>query len=658
LIVESDSANFLFAKRVSENARVDFTSMLGFIRRKGHGDDCMTLMSTQITGAIVDSFCSLEVTQRFVSTTKDPPCECAFLMQGTDHYIIYDIQIVKGEQALIFNIRGLDDEELTQVGAYNTMAFGKSTNDILLNIGVVPSNTIVQVTYGVSFNGQLTSPTELSFDIPYNNVNSNTLAFMDVTVENAAGLSNARCSACSSTFSKAHLTFSKATITKQPIVLITTSRPIGSSAVSTVIDSDKYIGLSLIPEIVSNEVLSEIFFLADCSGSMSGEPIESVRQTLKFLTLKLPSSCYFQVIFFESSYRSVFKESVPVSSTSLSTLSASLSTLSATGGTELYEPLSTVYRTKPRAGYVRQIFILTDGQVDREADILALVAQNRGSQRIFSLGIGESVARAFIEELATRSTGHAVFVRAQNVKEAAIEQLKSALRPAVASPQIEVGDAVVELAPFPTPPLFSNSVSNVYIRTKDLEGAPILVTGSSKSTPFEMIITARHSIGKIELLKFHAFFNIKDLQDRIPLASPEDAKRLKASIISLSQQSGLISDFTALYTVLEGAQLHCMPSLGQERFNSYQPFTQGQCRGQERYRFTTIGVNSPPMHFSEFYKAGFTQGRTLSQDSPPGKSCQKADGMGFVLLVGLMIILFPVVGIIALVFHFFWSMIL
>jgi hypothetical protein len=147
---ESDFSSFLWERTCQKvqtfTDRFDFTSMLGFIRRKGHRDTCMTLMSTQITGAIVDSFCSLEVTQRFVDKSNDPPCECAFLMEGTDGYVIYDIQIVKGEQALIFNIRGLEDSELTQIGAYNTMAFGKSTNDILLNIGIVPGNTIVQVT--------------------------------------------------------------------------------------------------------------------------------------------------------------------------------------------------------------------------------------------------------------------------------------------------------------------------------------------------------------------------------------------------------------------------------------------------------------------------------------------------------------------------------
>jgi uncharacterized protein YegL len=425
---------------------------------------------------------------------------------------------------------------------------------------------------------------------------------MDVTVENAAGLRHIEVTSCASAFSNGHLTFVKQLIAQPPIVKVITSRPIGSTAISKVIGQEQYIGLSIIPEIQGGDILSEIVFLADCSGSMTGEPIQSVRETLRFLTRQLPSSCYFQIIFFSSCYRSVFNEAVPVSDASLATVSASLAELMADGGTQLYTPLQAVYRTPPRPGYVRQIFILTDGQVEREADILSLVAKNRGSQRIFSLGIGDQVARAFIEELATRSTGHAVFVNPTNIQVAATEQLKSALQPSVTSPQIEVSDAVVEIAPFPIPPLFSNAISNVYICTKTTENVQILVTGASKSLPFEAVVAARHSTGKIELLKFHAFFNIKDLQDKIPLASPSDAKRLKASIITLSQQSGIISDFTALYTVLEGAELHFKASLGQERFASIQPFTQGQCRGQERFQ----SIARPTQQrggFSEFYRA-------------------------------------------------------
>jgi hypothetical protein len=410
---------------------------------------------------------------------------------------------------------------------------------------------------------------------------------MNVTVENAAGVSSVRMTNSQSIFLKGCLNFSDCVIVGKPIVIVTTQEGNQSTAIRSVMGESHYISLSMIPKIRTKDIQSKIVFLVDSSGSMQGQPIQCVRDTLIFLTKQQPPSCYFQVIFFSSGYECLFEGSVPNTRASLSRLWRKLANLSANGGTELHDPLVFVYNTTPRSGYMRQIFILTDGQVSREANILALVARNCGAQRIFSLGIGTSIARAFIEEIATRSTGHAVFVEAGLLQTAATEQLKYALETAVASPQIEVDDAAVEIAPFPIPPLFSRTVSNVYLRMPDMTDGPVLVTGRAGSSSFEAIIEPRVVSGKIELVKFHAFMNIKDLQDKIPLASLDDARRLKGSIISLSQQSGIISDFTALFTVLEGVELNIEASLGQERFSGMQPFTQGQCRGHERFRALT-----------------------------------------------------------------------
>jgi Mg-chelatase subunit ChlD len=549
-------------------------------------------MSTQITGSIVDSFCTLEVTQRFVNKWGTDT-ECAVLMQGTDGYVIYDIQIVKGTEALVFNIRGLDDDQLTRIGQYNTMAFGKSTNDILLNIGVVPQDVIVQLQYGISFTGRISSPMELVFEFPYDEKNANTTAFMDVSVDNAAGVASATLEGCGSTFSGGRLTFSKQTITDQPIVRVRTQNEQTSTGIATVVGQDRYIGLSIIPTIAGGEIKSEIVCLVDCSGSMAGEAIEWVKKSLSFLLTQLPKTCYFNMLFFSSGFRSLFPESVSVSASSTKQAQAAIAGLTAGGGTELFSPLQHVYGTPPRRGFVRQIFVLTDGQVQGEADILSLVAQHRHSQRIFSLGIGSAVARAFIEEIATRSSGHAAFVDPKNLTAATQQQLGYAMREAVASPQVEIGQAAVEVSPFPIPPLFNLSVSNVFLRTVQDAGDDVLVTGNLSDSSYETIVRTRPSPANIALAKFHAFFNIKDLQDKVPLASPEEARQLKTSIIALSQRSGLISDFTAMFTVLEGAHLHFLPSLGQERFASMQPFTQGQSRGQERFR--CISAASPRM---------------------------------------------------------------
>jgi hypothetical protein len=66
------------------------------------------------------------------------------------------------------------------------------------------------------------------------------------------------------------------TISEQPIISVRIAERQASIAIASVFGVDKYIGLSLIPNVAGNaRVLSEIFFLIDRSGSMSGLPIVS-----------------------------------------------------------------------------------------------------------------------------------------------------------------------------------------------------------------------------------------------------------------------------------------------------------------------------------------------------------------------------------------------
>jgi hypothetical protein len=135
------------------------------------------------------------------------------------------------------------------------------------------------------------------------------------------------------------------------------------------------------------------------------------------------------------------------------------------------------------------------------------------------------------------------------------------------------------------PPFFSKTITHVFIKkAHPTDDVSVLVTGQSGSTAYESVLSVTLVPDRLHLRKFYAFHSIKDLQDRIPLASPEQARQLKNTIMSISQATGILSDFTAMFTVLEGAELHFQPSLGQDAFQEMQPFTQGQCRGQERFR--------------------------------------------------------------------------
>ena len=57
------------------------------------------------------------------------------------------------------------------------------------------------------------------------------------------------------------------------------------------------------------------------------------------------------------------------------------------GGTELLSPLQYIFGIKPRSGYARQIFVLTDGSVSNTDACIQLMKSNIKSARCVVIGI-------------------------------------------------------------------------------------------------------------------------------------------------------------------------------------------------------------------------------------------------------------------------------
>jgi hypothetical protein len=123
-------------------------------------------------------------------------------------------------------------------------------------------------------------------------------------------------------------------------------------------------------------VRGEYIFLLDRSGSMGGTRIKKAKEALVLFLQSLPEDTYFNVVSFGSSYREMFPESKKYDKDSLSTAISQVQTMDADlGGTEIYNPLQKICKTKAFSGYPKQIFLLTDGDVSDTEDVIALVGR-------------------------------------------------------------------------------------------------------------------------------------------------------------------------------------------------------------------------------------------------------------------------------------------
>ena len=134
-------------------------------------------------------------------------------------------------------------------------------------------------------------------------------------------------------------------------------------------------------------------FLIDQSGSMSGSSIEIASKGLKLFLQSLPPKSYYQIIGFGSDFKAYDKtpkqytqENILKSIMTIDNLRADL------GGTDIYSPLKYVYdsyKEHDKINLPRNIFLLTDGEIEDKKRTLDLIYNNSSKYSIYSIGIGK-----------------------------------------------------------------------------------------------------------------------------------------------------------------------------------------------------------------------------------------------------------------------------
>jgi hypothetical protein len=70
------------------------------------------------------------------------------------------------------------------------------------------------------------------------------------------------------------------------------------------------------------------------------------------------------------------------------------------GGTNILRPLQEVLQSKPKEGYPRQLFILTDGEVGNTQACVDFVRKHADTTRVFTFGVGNDASQDLVRGLA------------------------------------------------------------------------------------------------------------------------------------------------------------------------------------------------------------------------------------------------------------------
>ncbi len=197
----------------------------------------------------------------------------------------------------------------------------------------------------------------------------------------------------------------------------------------------------------------DITFVLDVSGSMSGRKMEQARAAGRQLLGTLTKDDRFRMIDFSSDVRTFRDDFVDATPANLSAARKYLDELRANGGTNIDGALEralsepryhegdddeyTGARSRQLVSRMSLVLFVTDGEPtvgEREpAAIASHAARLRGSQRVFTFGLGADVNAQLIEQLALEGHGTAQFVRPDEDVERAVGVVASRLTSPIAS---------------------------------------------------------------------------------------------------------------------------------------------------------------------------------------------------------------------------------
>lgn len=320
-------------------------------------------------------------------------------------------------------------------------------------------------------------------------------------------------------------------------------------------DTHAAVMLSFYPTIESTntELLMEYVFLVDRSGSMEGTRNLQTRNALQLFLRSIPVGSLFNIVGFGSSFSSLFPESVVYNDSTLEEATKFAASMEANlGGTVIFAPLKEILSKPTTPRFPRQVFILTDGEVDDTEDVIKMTKTEVGSTRIFTLGIGAEASKRLVTGLAKVGRGQVEFVSAgARVEPKVLAQLRRAMQPHV-NVEVDWGSLLPNVlqAPAVVPPIFTGEPIVIFglinrpvtladdrttLRISTPEGmaglVSIPISGIPSSGSSVGILAAATAIGDVE----------KKLEDK--LINQDEAK---LAILPLALQFSLVSTFTSL----------------------------------------------------------------------------------------------------------------
>lgn len=317
---------------------------------------------------------------------------------------------------------------------------------------------------------------------------------------------------------------------------------------------DGFFVLTMIPPTVRQEgkvIPKEMIFILDRSGSMGGDPIVKARDALAKSLKRLSPGDSFNVLAFDNTLESLWPAPKAYSAERVMDAIRYVASIESRGGTEMAAPITKALTYPEDPSRQRIILFITDGNIGYEKQLVGLVRQNLGNSRIFGVGIGSSVNRYLVGEIAREGKGTSEFIRQDEDVSVRLSSIYSKIsNPILTDVNFKFdGVEVYDILPEKARDLFFEEPTVILGRYRSSGSATVTIKGQSASGP----ITKTLTVGFPQSAKSNP--GVRYAWARQKIASLEltamgnETPELKQQITEISMRYSVLSRYTALIAV-------------------------------------------------------------------------------------------------------------
>ena len=235
----------------------------------------------------------------------------------------------------------------------------------------------------------------------------------------------------------------------------------------------------------------ELVFVLDTSGSMRGDPMTASKAFMDHALAGLRETDYFRIIRFSDTASSYAADAQRATPDAIIDATAYVRGLDAGGGTEIPNAINTAFASQPPRGAMRLVVFLSDGYIGNEAEVLQTIGARLGDARIYAFGVGTSVNRYLLDEMAHVGRGT---VRYIDPTESGLDAARSfAARietPVLTDISVDWGTLDVSgVTPTIIPDLFAGSALRLNGRTSAAGPATVTIKGRANGRQVELPVS-------------------------------------------------------------------------------------------------------------------------------------------------------------------------